>query len=293
VSWLDVKNTFLTIPLSCFAAFIFLVLVGAWLRAYRYYLLLGKKVVLLDVFWVTLVRNFAVDLLPARSAALLFYSFLIHKQGVDYEEGASSFVVAVFYDVLALAVMLGGLGLFLTGGMPREILYWTLAILFLVSAAFIIYSDRLVALVLGFKFVKKVPRVEGVLVRVHHYLQAHRGTGERLKLFILSLLIRLGKYISLYLLFWGVVRVTVSPHTFAQFCFGMAGTEMSATLPIQGIGGFGTWELAFSLFFKTFKIPAGDPFLTALVIHVTTQVWEYTVGLAAFLFLSLRRGRKG
>ncbi len=292
ISWLDVKNTFLSIPLTCFLLFVLLVLIGAWLRAYRYYLLLGKKVSLLDLLWITLVRNFAVDLLPARSAALLFYAFLIRKQGIDYEEGTSSFVVAIFYDVLALAVMLAGLGLFLNGGISRGILYWGLLILFLLSAVFIVYAQHVLALILKISFIQGTDKLRVVLTRVHHYLQSHQGWGERLKLFFLSLLIRLGKYISLYILFWGVVRLTISVNTFSQFCFGMAGTEMSALLPIQGVGGFGTWELAFSIFFKSFNIPSGDPFLTGLVIHVTTQVWEYTVGLAAFLYLSLRSGKK-
>jgi len=291
VSWLDLKNTFLSIPLFCFFIFILLVLLGAFMRAYRYFLLLDKKISLRDLFLITLVRNFAVDLLPARSAALLFYTFLTRKQGVDYEEGASSFVVAIFYDVLALAVMLAGLALFLKGGMPRGVLYWGLVMLFSLSAAFIVFFHHVLALMLKIGFIQRIEKLRQVLTKVQYYLQGHQSSGERLKLFSLSLLIRLGKYISLYVLFWGVVRIAVTPHTFSQFCFGMAGTEMSSMLPIQGIGGFGTWELAFSIFFKSFSIPAGDPFLTGLVIHVTTQVWEYMVGLAAFLYLSLRRSR--
>lgn len=271
--------------------FIILVLLGVWLRAYRYYLLLGKRIPLKDLFLITLVRNFAVDLLPARSAALIFYTFLTRKQGVEYEEGASSFVVAIFYDLLALAVMLAGLGLFLKGGISRGVMYWALLFLFFLSVAFIGFSHHLLAMVAKIGFVRKFGKLERILTKIQNYLQAHHRHSEQLKLFFLSLLIRLGKYISLYILFWGVVRIPISSHTFSQFCFGMAGTEMSSMLPIQGLGGFGTWELAFSIFFKTFNIPAGDPFLTGLVIHVTTQVWEYSVGLAAFLYLSLRRSK--
>jgi uncharacterized membrane protein YbhN (UPF0104 family) len=292
VSWLDLKNTFLSIPISCFLLFITLVLIGVWLRAYRYYLLLGKRITMKDLFLITLVRNFAVDLLPARSAALIFYTFLTHKQGVEYEEGASSFVVAIFYDLLALAVMLAGLGLFLKGGISRGVMVWALVILFTLSVAFIGFSHHILAMIVKLGFIRKMGRLERILIKVQDYLRAHQSYSERLKLFVLSLLIRLGKYISLYLLFWAVVRIPISSHTFSQFCFGMAGTEMSSMLPIQGLGGFGTWELAFAIFFKTFNIPAGDPFLTGLVIHVTTQVWEYSVGLAAFLYLSVRR-KKG
>ncbi|MCP5102706.1 MAG: hypothetical protein GY950_04970, partial [bacterium] len=81
---------------------------------------------------------------------------------------------------------------------------------------------------------------------------------------------------------------------FASFSFGLAGTELSSLLPIQGIGGFGTWELAFSVIFKALAIPAQNLKEAGIVIHITTQVWEYAIGFVAlaYLFISSRSTAK-
>jgi hypothetical protein len=76
------------------------------------------------------------------------------------------------------------------------------------------------------------------------------------------------------------------------FSFGIAGTELSSFLPIQGLAGFGTWEAAFALVAGKIGFSFDNAFLTALVIHLTTQVWEYSLGLAALWILSIRGRRQ-
>jgi len=118
-----IKENFLKIPLHFILAFILLSLLATWLRALKYHILLHKKLSFSDVFLITLVRNFSVDLLPARTASLILYTYMAKRKGLAIEEGATSFVVSIFYDALALAFMLGGLIFFLAPGINR----WTLA----------------------------------------------------------------------------------------------------------------------------------------------------------------------
>jgi len=288
----DILTGFLRLSPLILGGFVVLSLVGTVLRAVRYHILLSGQLPFLDVFLITLVRNFAVDLLPARSAALLFYSALTRKKGIALEEGASSFVVSVFYDGLALSFMLGGLAFLLSAQSGMTAIYWGVAVLFLISVGVLFLSERILALCLGFGFLGRFPRLTGALAKVLDYLSRHKNPGERIRLFLLSFAIRLIKYVFVYLLFEGVVRMGWGIENFALFCFGLAGAELSSLLPIQGLGGFGTWELAFAVVFRALQIPAENIREAGFVIHITTQAWEYAIGLVAFLILALGRGSR-
>lgn len=284
ISLNDIKENFLRIPLILLLMFIFLSLLGTLLRAAKYHILLGKKLKFTDVFLITLVRNFAVDLLPARSAALIFYTYLTKKKGVPLEEGASSFVVSVFYDGLALSFMLGILIFFLKTEMNRGAIYLGMFIIFAISVGMIFFADKIFKHLLKLKCINRFCKFKNSLKKIETYLLEHEKNSERLAVFGLSFLIRIIKYIFIYILFEGVVHLGWGIKSFSLFCFGLAGTELSALLPIQGLGGFGTWELAFALVFGALRIPAENLREAGFVIHITTQVWEYLIGLMAFLF---------
>jgi glycosyltransferase 2 family protein len=290
----DIKLNFLKIPLSYLVLFMILTVVATVLRTYKYYILLAKKLSLMDLFLITLVRNFSVDLLPGRAAAMLFYSWLTKRKGIAVEEGASSFVISVFYDALALAFMLSGLLFFLRTNFDPLPIYLAMGIIFIISIVMIFFADVFTGLALRKKMFQGVPKLENVVSHIDEYLRQHKSNGERLKLFLLSFVVRLLKYIYVYILFEGVVQIGVGMHQFSLFSFGLAGTELSSLFPIQGPGGFGTWELAFTVIFEALKVPAANIKEAGFVIHITSQVWEYTIGFAALAWLFFfRQGHTG
>lgn len=291
ISLTDIKENFLKIPLSFLLAFILLSLAGTLLRAYKYHILLSGKLKFKDVFLITLVRNFSVDLLPARTAALIFYSWLTKKKGIPLEEGASSFIVSVFYDALALSFMLGGLIFFIETGANRWAIYTAMGLIFSISVVMIFFAEGVIRFILKLKLTAQCVKLEETLKKIEVYLAGHKRNSERLLVFGLSLAIRVIKYLFVFILFEGVVRIGFGFNTFASFSFGLAGTELSSLLPIQGLGGFGTWELAFAFIFKALAIPAENVKEAGIVIHIITQVWEYAIGLAALLYLFLTANR--
>lgn len=295
ISPADILANFLKIPFAYLIAFIFLWLLGTILRAWQYRILLSGKLAYKDVFLITLVRNFSVDLLPGRVAALVFYSWLTKKRGVALEEGISSFVIAVFYDAIALVLMLGGLFFFLETKMSRWPLYAAMAILSAFSALVIFFSDRFFQFLLKGKKLSHLhlARIEGTVRSINDYLREHGKNSERLKIFALSFTGRIIKYMYNFILFEGVLHLGTGLKNFSLFCFGLAATEMSSFIPIQGPAGFGTWELAFSFVFSTLQIPAPNIKEAGFVIHITSQVWEYSIGLLALAYLAFSRaGRK-
>jgi len=287
----EIRQAFGRLPIGFVLGYIALSLCAVGLRAFRFHILLSRDLRFGDVLLITLVYNFSVDLLPARSAALAFYDYFTKKKGVSLEKGTSSFLVAMFYDALALALLLGIAAALLGSRLPGRSILVGLAIIIAASVA-IIWGARPVIHRLRLKFhrwLSRLPRVAAVLETVENYLQQHESAGERLLLLAQSLGIRFFKYLALYVLFAGVTGTPLAAHSFALVSFGIAATELSSFIPVQGIGGIGTWEAAFAFVFSQLGLPLENPFLTGLVIHVTTQLWEYAVGLAAFLYLSFKK----
>lgn len=285
ISMEKILNAFLNISPVSVLVFIMMAVIGAVLRAIRYRILLSNRLSFPEMFLVTLVRNFAVDLLPARSAALVFYTYLTRKKGVSVARGSSSFIVALFYDVLALAVMLGGMLLIIQSSFNRNKLFTGVVLLGIISLGVILFARPVITIIFRPALWERYPKLKKFGTDITDYLAEHKNPRERITILLLSFFIRLFKYISLFILFDGVVHNGMTLRLFSGFCFGIAGTELSSLLPVQGIGGMGTWEAVFAIMFKSMKIPAGDVAITGLVIHVTTQLWEYFIGLIAFLVL--------
>jgi hypothetical protein len=271
-------------------------LLGIVVRSARYRILLSGRIRRVELFLITLVQNFSADLLPARSASLLFYTYLTRRQGVILEEGASSFVIAVFYDALALGLMLGAAALVFLQSWGTDVPAAALAVGLIVIIAFsllvIFLAKRLSNL--GARIFRwlKLDKIAAAFAAVEDYFSRHVAASERLRLLGLSALIKLIKYVSVYVLFIGMSGAVVSGRSLSLFSFGIAGAELSSLLPIQGLAGLGTWEAAFALVAGKIGLALKSPFLTALVIHLITQIWEYSLGLGALWILSVRaRGK--
>lgn len=295
--WGDVRRAFAAVPLGAVGLYMVLSLLGTAVRSIRFGLLLSGRVGRGELFLITLVQNFSVDLLPARSASLVLYTYLTRQRGILLEEGASSFVVAVLYDALALGLMLGAAALFLLQGLSGEVPASTivagLAVIVAVSVFIILLAEPLSGWARKTARRMKFIKVADAFAAVAHYFSGHRALSERAELLGLSFVIKLAKYISLFVLFVGATRARISFPSLAVFSFGVAGAELSSFLPIQGLAGLGTWEAAFALVAGKIGLSLDNPFLTALVIHLVTQVWEYGLGLGALWILSVRakRGR--
>jgi uncharacterized membrane protein YbhN (UPF0104 family) len=76
----DIVKNIRSIDIRYIIYFIILSLIATLLRTYRYYILLSKSISFFDIFLISLIRNFSVDLLPARTASLAFYTILLKKK---------------------------------------------------------------------------------------------------------------------------------------------------------------------------------------------------------------------
>ena len=284
----ELKKALAALPLAAILIYILFSLLGTLLRVWRYHLLLSRQLRLRDLFLITLVQNFAMDLLPARSAALVFYAYFTRERGVVLSESASSFVMAVFWDAVAVVLLLAPALIFVRSDQPLTSVYLGLLVILLISLIVVLFSHPLLRWLRRFAWFKRLGKLDAMAAAVEEYLARHVGGGERMLVLLISFLIKLAKYLSLFTLFVALVGHRATLPLFFLFSVGIAGAELSSYLPVQGLAGFGTWEAAFMLAARQLSIPVENPFLTALVMHLVTQLWEYGIGVAAFLFLSMR-----
>ena len=297
-----------SISLPPLLAYMVLNLAATFLRAWRYKILLRPVAIGWgEILIVTLVRNAFDDLLPARIGSLSYIYVLNDRLEKPFENAASSFAVAFIFDFLTLAPFVL-LALWMVGFGTSEIAAgaWIAA----AAAFFLVFSliawkiGLLVRLgrKLAWALVKKtkwsshpaVSRAFENLDRTADVLEQSKKQGIYAPVFILSLLIRLGKYGSLFFLFFAVLKsqgVDWEGMSFWKTVLGLTGAELTSALPVKGLAGFGTWESAWAAALQWMKFDPRLAVLSGLGIHLVTNVFEYGLGLSGLAVLAFRRKR--
>ncbi|MBN2409044.1 MAG: flippase-like domain-containing protein [Candidatus Aminicenantes bacterium] len=302
IDFSDLALAFSRLFVPALAVYAAVALLGAWLRAWRYkWLLMPQPISWGNILLVTFIRNSLIDLLPARLGSLSYIYILNKRLGFRFETATSSFVLAFVLDFLTISPFLivsllaVGVG---TASISTPLLL-AIAAAFLLLVGIVYWKITPIAgLVLGvFRRLLRAAGIEEkrssriVIAKFEltiESLEGIRQRGRSIPIFILSLLIRLAKYISLYALFYAFLKgqgYTLQQLSFWVFILGLSGAEMTSILPIKGLAGFGTWETGWAL---TFKLLGFDPkmaVVSGIGVHFLTNFFEYSLGLASILIL--------
>ena len=269
-----------------FAAFAALSVAGLLARAYRYHLLIGRFVGFVPIVLVTAARNFLVDLLPARIGSLSYVVLLTRRFGAPLEPVLSSFVVTFFYDLFAMTLLIGVAVAFeLRRFESGPALAGVAAVLGL--GVVLVFLRLAPTLRLAAAWLRNRPRLApfaGRLEATAGEIEQTGGTGRTLGLLGISFVIRLLKFAAYWALLLGVVReqnVTAAALPFWRVFLGIAGAELSATLPIHGIAGIGTYETAWAVGFQELGVPWRVAILSGFATHLLSQIWDYSLGIVA------------
>ncbi len=299
----DVLTTLSRLSLPALGAYIIAALFGAWIRAWRYKLLLRPETIGWgNILMTTFIRNSLIDLLPARIGSLSFIYVLNKRFAFPFEAAASTFILAFVFDFLTLgpflitAVLAIGLKTDVISG--RTLL--PISMVFLLAVSLVLWK----IIPLGRAFLafyrraldrlgageKKFSRLS--IAKLELTIQSLSPIKEQ-RLFFpvlgLSFLTRLAKYISIYCLFFGLLENhghAVRDLNFWVFLLGLSGAELSSALPIKGLAGFGTWESAWALTFRLMNFDVRLAVLSGIGVHLITNVFEYTLGIASLLILA-------
>jgi len=112
-------------------------------------------------------------------------------------------------------------------------------------------------------------------------------------LFLLSLLLRLGKYGSLYVLLFALLHshgLSFENLSFWKTILGITGAELTGALPVKGLAGFGTWESGWTVAFRLMNFDPRFAIISGIGVHLITNIYEYILGIFSILILYLSLG---
>ncbi len=294
----EVKNLLKEVSLPGLGAFLILSFAMSFFRTWRYLVLLratNEEPPKIPLFLITLVRNLFADLLPARIGTAIYVVLVTTRLKIPFPAAASSFAVAFLFDLLALPPLL----LFAFAFVPDQApwLVFASVILGVVSLAVLILLPWLISLsrpvfeaILAFlpKYREKLTQM---ITEVHDELEATRKAGVYGRVFLLSVFVRITKYASLLIFLLAMlIPLGYFPEELplASLLLAICGAELSASLPISGIAGFGAYEGTWIVIFsKLLEFPIHIAELTAIAHHAFTQFYGYALGLGALALLSV------
>jgi hypothetical protein len=223
--------------------------------------------------------------------------YLLNRRfGVPLEPVLSSFVITFLYDLLAMSLLVG-LALTLQFGRFESGFALGFLASLLAAAVFTAFFWLARALQLVAARLRATGRAEALASRLEEAAREVSRSGGPAKvsaLIGLSVVIRLLKFGAYWSLLLGVVGehdLGARDLPFWTVFLGIAGAELSATLPIHGIAGFGTYETAWKLGFERLGVSPRVAILSGFATHLLSQIYDYSVGLVA-LGLALAWSRK-
>jgi hypothetical protein len=254
------------------------------------------------MFLVTFIRNSLIDLLPARLGSLSYIYVLNKRLGFPFETATSSFVLAFVLDFLTISPFL--LVSLIAVGLGANTLS-TPALLILAAVFFLLvflvywklipvarYSLAVFRRLLRFGRIEEREASRSAIRKFELTIQSLediRQRGKAIPIFVLSLLIRLAKYISVFALFFALLRshgLSLSDLSFWTFILGLSGAELTSAFPIKGLAGFGTWESAWALTFRLMDFDPRLAVLSGIGVHLLSNIFEYSLGIASILILA-------
>lgn len=274
--------------------FTILLLLGTVARAIRFWLLLGRSVSVSLLILITMSRNLFIDLLPARLGELSYVYLLTKRGGKATEDGLASVFLAILFDLIALApLLLLAILMVGSGNNASRTLLATLAVMlgivgFSVMRLVVPVGNWAAAQITvngssswSAKAVRLIKRTVEALREVQH-----RKIFARVLL--VSMVVRLCKFGSYYFLVLAIMTPLGYPIAvlgFFRVFLGVVSAELAAALPISGLGGFGTFEAAWTLSFSQLGFSTEHAVLSGILAHAVSQIVEYVLGIAALAYL--------
>ncbi len=281
-----------------YAGYVALAVAGLLARSWRYHILIGRWAGFWPIVLVTAARNFLVDLLPARIGSLSYVYLLTRRFGVPLEPVLSSFVLTFLSDLLAMTLLVGIALVLQFGRFESVIALGSFAALlgFAVLAVFLQLGRVLRLVAARLRAGGRGGALAARLEETAREVSRSSGSAKTPALLALSVVIRLLKFSAYWSLLLGVVRehdLGARELPFWTVFLGITGAELSATLPIHGVGGFGTYETAWTLGFERLGMSSRVAILSGFATHLLSQIYDYSVGLVALALAMARSRRRG
>ncbi|MBM9512968.1 lysylphosphatidylglycerol synthase domain-containing protein [Desulfogranum marinum] len=287
------------VPFSCVALYIAASIFRTSLRAYRYRVIVAASETHVPSFFhfflVTASRNMFVDMLPARLGELSYVAMLNRGYAVAAPTCFSSLIISFVFDLIALTLLI--VCLILVQMLGTGNFLWLVPILCLLCAVLICF------------YMFFLPALRLITDRLGQYVFFKKGIGQKCNLFakkivvaleeakkaaigwrllILSIGIRVGKYVALYALFVGVaVSFPMVQNDPAAAVIALISAEAGASLPLPVFMGFGAYEAGGTLAMVALGATKSVSLVMMLALHIVSQIVDYIFGGIALVVFFL------
>lgn len=281
-------------PLYLVASFILFVLLYVT-RALRFSVMLSVKDIA-GVFNIVCVHSMANNVMPFRTGELAFVYLVKMRMGVSVGIGMAVIALARLFDVLAICIMFAaslliardGAG-YLSSFVP-EVLAVALALALLISA--IVWLNRYFAAftgrVLSWGFLRRAGFLQSKVEQVCSYCSSLGRSA--IPVLLLTMAMWAIQALNMYLLSSGMGLGL----SFWTAFVGMLLAIIFVSLPVQGIGNFGSFELAWSAIFMALGVPVAAAVSSGFAVHLillafTTALWLYGMAIERLFPLLLKK----
>ena len=269
-------------------------------RSIRYRMLLSSSMSGCSVpshrhmFMATLARNMLVDILPGRIGELGYVALLNMGFKVSIADGLMSLAVSFVFDLMALAAIVF---LFLASGALTNA--GILTMIYVIAGLGLITVVCWAAVFKGLSISLPVLRRLGarsrrkfwgkfleLLEKTDTAIHAVRRHRKMKSIMVLSLAVRACKYIGMFICFLAVTRRVFPDMARAEpwrVLTAQLFSEAGSSLPLPTLMGFGSYEAGGTAAWTMFGFNAAQAALVVLVVHICSQVIDYTLGVLGMI----------
>ena len=255
-------------------------------RALRFHILLNKEVGIRDLFNIVCVHNMMNNILPARTGELSYIYLLKKKHNKKTGEGIATLAIARAFDFIAISALFF-ISAITVGELPAVIsnAILTIAIFLAIVALFLVIS-----VYKGKGFMQKIEQIASKLnlerFRVIEFLIGKgKETTKSFDViqskkvlfysFLFSIFIWLFQYYVAYILLNALeLNLTIS-----LVVLGSTLSFFIIVLPIPSFGGFGVYEVAWTVAFVPLGILKEKAILVGFGIHAIFSFFYLIMGV--------------
>jgi len=286
----DVISTLTNINPIYLAAGFILYVCSYFFRAWRFHLLLNKEVSIKDLFHIECVHNMMNNLLPARTGELSYIYLLKKINTRTTGEGVATLIVSRIFDAIALAIFF-----FCAILLIRDIPTVILDTIWLVAIGIIIFIIFLVLLLwYGRKFLFWIHKAITFLhIEQKHWVKYLMKKGDETVESLDQINILHNQIYCLVssLLIWGfncgmiyfLLAGMGFDLSYLSIIIGATFILLTTILPIQGIAGFGTTELIWTLVFVSLGLSKNAAIVSGFSYHILVILFFMILGIYGWL----------
>jgi glycosyltransferase 2 family protein len=290
----DIVKTLYQVNLLCLIAGFFLYTGCYFFRTARFYYLLNREIPVRDLFPVVCLHNVINMVLPAKTGELS-YVYLVNKHhGRTIGEGIATLLIARIFDIISISALFLVSFVIVVHSLTVNtgFIYGVILVLGLFIVLLFLFLNKsrsfLEAFVklCSFAGIEKTKPVHFILIKGEETvaaLEIARTTKEYSFITIFSL--SLGVWGCLYAFTALMVIAMDIPAGLSAIVFACTFAFMTAILPVQGIGNFGTFEAGWTLGFLSIGVPAELAVSTGFSYHIINSIFNGILGIAGIILL--------